>query len=211
MKNHWRKLAALLPLTFEKKVYRDHFAALHKKWEREGAPVPPSHLMKQKTVRKYAEKGGHTVLVETGTYLGDMVYAMQDVFEHIYSIELAEIFFQKAAKRFKNFPHIKILRGDSGKVLQQLVPSLKAPALFWLDGHYSGGQTAKGEKESPIYEELKSILHSSYRHTILIDDARLFIGQNDYPRVDELKKFILELRPQSNFFLENDAIVILLS
>ena len=83
------------------------------------------------------------------------------------------------------------MQGDSGNVLNQLVPELNSAALFWLDGHYSGGQTAKGEKECPIYEELKSILASSLEHIVLIDDARLFIGQHDYPTIEELKDFVI--------------------
>jgi hypothetical protein len=60
-----------------------------------------------------------------------------------------------------------------------------------LDGHYSGFETAKGDLETPIKLELEIILNSEYEHVILIDDARLFIGENDYPTIEELKKYIL--------------------
>lgn len=53
-----------------------------------GKPIPPPHLIKQETVKEYAHKFSIDILIETGTYLGDMVFAMKDVFSQIYSIEL---------------------------------------------------------------------------------------------------------------------------
>lgn len=208
MKNHWRKLTSLFPLQVEKSIYKLHFKSLHQQWVKGKKEFPPSHFVKQQTIKKYAEENNLSVLVETGTYLGDMIFAMQDHFKQIFSIELSPLFYQKAVARFKNFKKIKIFEGDSGKVLKELVPTLKTPALFWLDGHYSGGQTAKGDKECPVFEELQNILNSTVDHTIIIDDARLFVGKNDYPAVKDLKGFVLRLKPKSRFTLQNDAIII---
>ena len=48
-------------------------------------------------------------------------------------------------------------------------------ALFWLDGHYSGGETAKGDADSPLREELEAIgRHPIKTHVIPIDDVRSF-------------------------------------
>ena len=208
MKAHWRKLAGLLPLSLEKKVYRSYFQSLHNEWEKGDKHAPPPHLLKQAVVSDYAKKFNIKILVETGTYLGDMVFAMQDQFAKIYSIELSPHFYAKAVARFSGNKKVTILQGDSGNVLNQLVPELKSAALFWLDGHYSGGQTAKGEKECPIYEELKAVFASPFEHVVLIDDARLFIGQHDYPTIEELKKFVIDLRPVSKFDFQNDVIII---
>jgi hypothetical protein len=208
MKSHWRQLAALLPLNLEKKVYQLFFQTNYNQWAKGERTLPPPHLLKQKLIRDYAEANEISILVETGTYLGDMVFAMHEYFKEIYSVELSPIFYQKAIRRFKKFENVKILQGDSGKILQILVQQLKAPALFWLDGHYSGGQTAKGDKECPIYEELDHIFSSHFNHTIIIDDARLFVGTNDYPTVDELRKFVRMHRSSADFELKNDAIII---
>ena len=54
------------------------------------------------------------------------------------------------------------------------------------------GDTAKGSKFCPIYEELNAIFTSIDKHCLLIDDARLFNGADDYPTLDELKGFILK-------------------
>lgn len=172
---------------FKKKVvinYEEQFA----EWEKNGRPLPPPHIVKQKVIEEFRKKFRTEILIETGTYLGEMIDAQRNNFKKIYSIELSERLFLKAQNRFKNYSHIQILLGDSGAVLNKLMNGIDKPALFWLDGHYSGGITAKGEKECPVPEELKTILKSPLPHIILIDDARLFNGTNDYPTLDEIKQ-----------------------
>lgn len=159
-------------------------------WVRKGKPSPPPHIVKEMTVEEFRNKFQTEILVETGTYLGDMVEVQRNNFQKIYSIELSEKLFQRAKKRFNAFPHIKILQGDSGIVLNELVHELDKPALFWLDGHYSEGITAKGTKECPVVEELNAIFKSQFPHVILIDDARLFNGTHDYPTIDEINQMI---------------------
>ena len=48
---------------------------------------------------------------------------------------------------------------------------------------------AKGEVETPIRRELSQIFNHSIasHHVILIDDARLFIGDHDWPTIEELR------------------------
>jgi hypothetical protein len=207
MKSHWRKAYSLLPLSTQKKIFGSYFSKLHKEWGKDTSVLPPSHLSKQQHLKKWAKKNGLHILVETGTDLGEMVFAMQDDFNTIISIELAEVFYKKAKRRF-NQKHIQLLHGDSGKLLKDVMQQLEEPALIWLDGHYSGGATAKGEKECPVYEELQNIFSSKFDHTILVDDARLFIGINDYPTINELKAFVITNKPSYQFLLDNDAIII---
>jgi 16S rRNA A1518/A1519 N6-dimethyltransferase RsmA/KsgA/DIM1 with predicted DNA glycosylase/AP lyase activity len=67
-------------------------------------------------------------------------------FKRIWSIELDKILFELARKKFQSESHIKIIQGDSGTVLPELLNKLTDPDIFWLDAHYSGGKTAKVEK-----------------------------------------------------------------
>jgi hypothetical protein len=209
MKSHWRKLLSLLPTSLEKKFYNNFFLEEHREWERKGRPLPVSNLSKQNLLREFQKKYHVKTLVETGTYLGDTLYSLATDFERLYSVELSEHYHKLAKRRFKNFPHVSLLQGDSGVVLKDLVPKLDAPAIFWLDGHYSGGLTAKGEQECPVFEELKSIFSSPFQHFIFIDDARLFIGKNDYPTISELRAFVRIGKPDYNFIVENDCIRLL--
>ena len=174
---------------FKKKNIINHQEQLAE-WEKNGRPSPPPHIVKQMAIEECLRKFQTEILVETGTYLGDMVEAQRDHFKKIYSIELSEKLFNKATKRFKGHLHIKILHGDSGIVLNKLMNEIDKPSLFWLDGHYSHGVTAKGEKECPVPEELKAIFKSSLPHIILIDDARLFNGTHDYPTIEQIIEII---------------------
>lgn len=156
-------------------------------WKKSGKRGPPPHIVKQRVVKEYAYRFGIRVFVETGTYLGAMVEATKKTFRRIYSIEVDEQLYERAKSRFRKYDHITILHGDSAVVLPIILRNVHEPALFWLDGHYSGGITGMGENETPILNELKCILdHSVKNHIILIDDARCFIGENDYPTMKEL-------------------------
>jgi len=181
-----------------------------KEWERRGSPPPPPRIVKQRTIKEFAERFGLRVLVETGTYYGDMVEAMKNYFSRIYSIELSNELYEKAKRRFTGDDRIKIIHGDSGIELGKLIARLEQPALFWLDGHYSAGETAKGEKDTPIYEELTHIFSSSQReNVIIIDDARRFGTDPAYPSIDELSRFIKANRPNVIIEVENDSIRII--
>ena len=176
-------------------------------WEKQGRPAPPPHIVKEELIRDYARTFNTPILIETGTYLGDMVDAMKKSFSRIISFELDHNLAAQAQQRFANDNHIQIIQGDSGKLLGDYISTIDEPCLFWLDGHYSGGITAKGTLETPIKNELTAILsHPVDGHVILIDDARCFTGENDYPTLDELRNFVAERKPNHKFSVEHDAI-----
>jgi hypothetical protein len=122
--------------------------------------------------------------------MGDMVWAMREEFDEIFSIELDPGLHAKALERFKGHSQIHLYRGDSAKILGEVIPLLHGPAMFWLDGHYSGGVTAQAEIETPVLAEINHVLNDSGRsHVVLIDDARCF-GHGDYPSIDQLRTLI---------------------
>lgn len=109
----------------------------------------------------------------------------------IISIELSVELFEKAQYRFRKDKNIEIIQGDSGKVLSKALENINEPVIFWLDGHYSSGITAKGEKNCPIFEEIDAIFkNDSFDHVFLIDDARIFIGKDDYPTIENLLTYL---------------------
>jgi hypothetical protein len=176
-------------------------------WEKEGRPSPPPHVVKEELIKNYAKTFNTSILIETGTYLGDMVHAMKKSFSRIISFELDQTLADQAQQRFASDDYIQIVQGDSGKLLGEHIASINEPCLFWLDGHYSGGITAKGALETPINNELSAILsHPVDGHVILIDDARCFTGANDYPTLDELQTFVAERKPKHKFSVEHDVI-----
>jgi hypothetical protein len=138
-----------------------------------------------------------------------MVEAMRNHFDHIYSIELSREYHDAAKKRFSAFPHIELLMGDSGAVLRDVLGNLDGPALFWLDGHYSGGMTARGAKDTPIIEELDCLYPSRFEHVVIIDDARLFGTDPAYPSIDEVREHVLSRDRMLEIDVVDDAIRIM--
>lgn len=172
-----------------------------------GLAPPP---VKRKILKSYLRRYGLKNFVETGTHLGDTLAQMAyDADVQCISIELSDEYYAAAAVRFRGQRNVQLVHGDSAKAMATIVRDLSAPALFWLDGHYSGGMTAKGDLETPISAELDCILKSpNKQHVILIDDARCFDGTHDYP---ELHRILDYIRSQSNYSIEISADIIRLT
>lgn len=178
-----------------------------RQWEHLGKCGPPPHAIKQQVLKHYASQYGLRILVESGTYHGDMIDALKGSFETIYSIELNTTLFNKARWRFRAEPHIKLINGDSSKELPAVLQQLEGPALFWLDGHYSAGVTSHGDLSTPIFDEVRHVLTArESRHVMVIDDARCFGSETDYPTISELTEFIRGLRPDLQVEVEYDSI-----
>ncbi len=174
------------------------------RWEQSGRPIPPPQAVKHAALGEYGRRYGLRALVETGTYLGDAIQANLDRFSRIYSIELADDLYRAAVRRFKGARNVTILHGDSATLLPQLAADLKEPTLFWLDGHYSGGVTARGMQDTPIVVELEAVLARPYNDVLLIDDLRLFTGRDGYPTASDLQALISSRRPDYAFATEMD-------
>jgi hypothetical protein len=154
---------------------------------------PPPSLYKRRVLRQTADRHSLRVLVETGTYKGDTVAALRRRFDRIISIELSPIYAERARRRFAADANVSIIEGDSASVLWEVVDALREPALFWLDGHASGGETARGTAGSPVSTEVDVVLRSRYGHVVLIDDARCFDGSDGYPTLHDLRERVREL------------------
>jgi hypothetical protein len=179
------------------------------KWLLLGRPAPAPHLIKQRLLKKIAKKASLKIMVETGTFKGAMIESCRKQFDKLISIELSEEYYNKAKKKFAKYDHIKIIKGDSGIILPKILKEINKPALFWLDGHYSGGNTSKGELNTPIIKELGAILsHKNKEHVILIDDARCFNGTDDYPTIDMIRKYIQNKNLNLYMEIKNDIIII---
>ncbi len=168
--------------------------------------VPPPHVYKARLVRRYGRRYRLRTLVETGTYHGHMVEAVQGSFSLVYSIELDDTLYEAARRKFQDHQHIRLLHGDSGQLIEEVLSQLRGPALFWLDAHFSGQETA-GEGVNPVEREVMAILQcSEKRHVLLIDDARLFTGLDAYPTLQHLQGLVQAARPEMRMSVETDVI-----
>jgi len=178
-------------------------------WRLRGRPAVGNHFKQERVLRLGAQYGCR-ILVETGTHVGEMVAATRRQFDAVYSIELFRPLFESSRRRFRNARNVFLYQGDSAQCLPQVIARVDGRALFWLDGHYSGEGTGKGESECPVLGELTAIAtHPRHDHCILIDDARLFGVHPDYPPVEEIRRQLLRINPAYTVTVQDDCIVAL--
>ena len=175
--------------------------------------------------------------IETGTYMGDttLFLANSGACERVYTIELNKRFYLEAKQRFQsevdngneNAKKIVALHGDSGDVLRNFegFKSMKGRnILYFLDGHYSYLDTARGKEDSPILRELDFIFNvhrkSNEVQVVLIDDAREFRGSRlregeggdnnseviFYPELGKILDKLCESDPTAFVDLEDDLL-----
>jgi hypothetical protein len=168
-----------------------------------GRPLRSPHLLKQKVVRDYGERFKLRTLVETGTYYGEMVFAMKRRFDQIYSIEFAPELAERAQRKFARQPHIKILCGDSRTVIPEVLGLLTAPALFWLDAGYYGWVGKQGDQQR-LSSELEMILSARFSHIILLDDARGLTGRDGVPSVRDVTTDVESKYPNRSVEVKHD-------
>jgi len=176
------------------------------KWEFSNTNGPTPFLYKKQLIEYYAKRNNIKILVETGTFYGDMIDATKNKFAEIYSIELGLDLYNKALWRFSKNLKIHLINGDSALELKKLIPKLSEPAIFWLDAHYSGGVTAGNPEMPPIIEELTAIAKSNFDNIILINDARRFGVLNSYPNIEKIIKFVSKNIKGAKTSVSNDII-----
>lgn len=166
---------------------RELFRSLRKRraldrWRLVGFTTPAPHFVKQAVLARHSPS--NATWVETGTFNGDTTAFLAKRAAKVFSIEPEPTLYAKAAERLKGLATVTVLNGPSESMLPQIVAGLGGNVAFWLDGHYSEGNTFKGETDTPIVFELDTIgkaIHAWGNTAVLVDDVRCF-GANGYPR-----------------------------
>lgn len=202
------RILTLCPFLIRLSEYR-HLAMAARTWRQNGWTVPVPFFVRRAMLISEAKAIGADTLIETGTFLGDTTWSLRDKFRKIHTVEVAPKLAELARDRFKDTPSIELHEGDSATLLAAICASIKSPAVLYLDGHYSGGETGMGDKECPVIEELTAIFTNlSHPFRIIIDDARLFGEHAAYPAVRQIEEFLQTHTPIMKLRQENDAIVI---
>lgn len=114
------------------------------------------------------------VFIETGTNNGQTIFEMEKLFNKLYTIELHEGKYNNCKNKYSG-NKINFIHGDSINKLKEIIPNIKNNTIFFLDAHYMTGNSAKGIRECPLYEEILDINNLfTKKAIIIIDDYRLF-------------------------------------
>ena len=156
-----------------------------------------------------------STFVETGTFEGDTTASVAQLFQNIYTVELADELFANAKKRFENFANIKPIHGSSPEVLEALRNELEDQSvLYWLDAHWCGKITAGETYECPLIQELQAIGKLNDQSVILIDDARMIAAPpplphnaSEWPSLIEVVTELVKLSDKHRLALINDVFV----
>jgi predicted O-methyltransferase YrrM len=170
----------------------------------------PSPRAKRQHLLRLFRGRGHVNFVEAGTYLGDTVAFFQPHGQRIISVEIDEQLWRRASKRFSDDPRIEIVKGDAEDEIPRILGELGAPALVWLDGHYSGEGTSRGKQFEPAVAILERLGETRVAPgtTIAIDDLRLFGRLHEYPSLEQLTSAADAAWPQATVYAGLDSLVI---
>jgi hypothetical protein len=179
------------------------------KWFLQGNPVPPPPVFKQAQLAAFVQASQYKRVFETGTLFGGTVQSLHKMPIEIDTIELFEPLYVDVKKRLGHITNARFHLGDSGVVLPQLLKDLKEPAVFWLDGHYSGEGTGQAGLDTPIIAELETIAaHPVKNHLVLIDDIRAFGQSKDYPTLKWVEDFAAKNFPGMTTLNQHDTFAI---
>jgi hypothetical protein len=112
--------------------------------------------------------------IETGTLHGWTIFAMEQYFSKLYTVEYSEKYHNIAKNKYTG-NKINFILGDSSIIFNTLLPTIADKCIFFLDGHYSSGDSGQSEKDCPLNEEIAHI-SNLFQHEaiIIVDDFRLF-------------------------------------
>ncbi len=170
---------------------------------------PPEEL-----IRRLKETYHITTFIETGTYHGGTAYWASSIFDHVITIEGSESLYKKVVEKYRHIKNIEFVHGDSRERLDDVVARLDGPAIFWLDAHWSGGETYGQTEQGPLIGEIEAINRSEDEHFIFIDDARLFmspppghLSMDQWPNITAVINALQAFKKERYIVIIEDVIV----
>jgi hypothetical protein len=150
----------------------------------------------------------YSCFIETGTFEGSTIFALEPYFDKLYTIEFDEKYYNNTKQKYSG-NKINFILGDSSIVFEKILPTITDKCIFFLDGHWSGEDTGQSEKDCPLEEEIININNLFENEAIIIiDDCRLFglnLGQ-DWSKINKNNLLnILESRISKVYHLDSSC------
>ncbi len=148
-----------------------------------GGPLNLHSLTKYRVINALARRGGGTCLIEIGTFLGITAARCTRAFDTVLTVDLDAQLAALAAKGRAKFRNVTVYQGDAVTLLPQMLAHPGADkAVVFLDAHYCGGNTARGELPEPALDELDILARHRDRIVgIVIDDFRCVGVEEGFP------------------------------
>jgi hypothetical protein len=118
--------------------------------------------------------------LETGTYYGGTTAVLAQRSPSVVTLEPMFELYEAASARLKHLSNVEVINASSEVAFAPTVTRLGDRVNFWLDGHYSSGNTFRGSSDTPIELELAAISHLVQKGghvAVFIDDVRLFVEE----------------------------------
>jgi hypothetical protein len=149
--------------------------------------VPPPAAKRRHLLELFTTTG-HRLFVESGTYLGDTSAFFAPHADRVVSVEIDPDLAAKARARFAATPNVEIVLGDAQTAIPEILREHGAPAFVWLDGHYSGEGTGRGDSDEPAVDIIRRLgeIETVSGSTIVVDDLRTFGRVPGVPNLPDL-------------------------
>lgn len=166
-----------------------------------GHPVNPHSLSKLRIINAARIRSGATQMIEVGTYLGVTANRCAKLFRRVHTIELSETLYLRAKDVLANQENVEIYLGDGRHWIERILQSSEASdVLVFLDGHFSGGITARGNVPEPALEEIAILSRfQSKIAAIVIDDFRNFGVEQGTPSKSALLASLERYFPERQY------------
>lgn len=150
------------------------------------------------------------IFVETGLYDGQTILSLHNYgflkeVKNVYSIEIEEKYINDFLSKNEDLKYINFVLGDSSVEIDSIIKKhINEKFLFWLDGHFSGGQTGISNVagECPVLFELKQIKNNKLKPTIIIDDISCSSLYGNWPNIQDIVNEVLSINEDYKIKIE---------
>lgn len=140
------------------------------------------------------------IAIETGTFKGHGTRVMAKNFKNVSTIELDPVLHKETSAQLKleGYSNVDFLFGDSGDAIVNLTKTIKIPAMFYLDAHWSGDTSVNwSESDWKGYKTNTAHLGKNDRPTSLeqvplnreVEAIALYFEPKGVIYIDDLDKF----------------------
>lgn len=109
--------------------------------------------------------------IETGTYRGEQLKTLTEVYDTVVGIELNAHYAQVSRN---TAPKANVITGNTLTWLPFFCSAWKEPVVFYLDAHYCKVNPPIPKSEFPLWDELQMIAKRPYADIVIVDDVHTF-------------------------------------